>query len=94
LIALGYQQYRILEIDEYFGSDSYGEINSRLTENITVTFRNTTKINDIHNKIIEHTLYKFRPDDMQEWIETFKDENPELDIPDFNPTYRITNEVE
>lgn len=44
---------------------------------------NSKKIDALHDKVIEETINKFRSDDMQAWIKHFKEENPDLHIPDF-----------
>lgn len=84
VVAIVYLQYQITQFNTRIGDDTHVDAIAVSAEsNKLISVENSIKIDKLYQQVVHDTVIRFRSDDMQEWIKQFKEENPELHIPDY-----------
>ena len=82
VLSLGYTHVVTGKIESQLSEIKMDTLNVSVENNRLISQENSDKIDALHSQIVDETLKQFRTEDMQAWIQNFREENPDLHIPD------------
>lgn len=77
-----YVQISITNMHTLYDTTTQDTITEQTAQNRLISYENSQKIDELHAEVVKETINRFRAEDMQAWITTFKRDNPELHIPE------------
>lgn len=82
IVLLGHSYYSYSLVNQYIAESNVEQLKSSVEQNKSLTSENSQKIDEIYSQVVNEAITEFRIDDMQTWILKFRQENPDLHIPD------------